>query len=86
MRAPVGDGNAHLDVEENVPDASTSSPVAQRSQTVDNLRRSRRFHRLTERLHGLGPRPVGEALLEVAAARDVVGARHWSPLPIGGAA
>lgn len=30
-----------------------------------------RHHRLIEHLHRLGPRPVGEALLEVAGGADV---------------
>jgi hypothetical protein len=38
------------------------------------LRRDPRFHRLTEHLHRLGPRPVGELLLEVAAGRDLIDA------------
>jgi hypothetical protein len=41
--------------------------------TSRQLRRQEpRFHRLTERVHRLGPRPVGELLLEVAAGRDLI--------------
>jgi hypothetical protein len=40
--------------------------------TAARLRRDPRFRLLTERLHRLGPRPVGEALLEVASGRDLV--------------
>jgi hypothetical protein len=31
-----------------------------------------RFRYLTARLHQLGPRPIGELLLEVAAGRDLI--------------
>jgi hypothetical protein len=37
-----------------------------------DLRGNPRFRRLTERLHQLGPRPVGEALLAVAEGRDPI--------------
>jgi hypothetical protein len=37
-----------------------------------SLRANPRYHRLTERLHWLGPRPIGELLLEVAAGRDLI--------------
>jgi hypothetical protein len=37
-----------------------------------HLRRCPRFHPLTERLHQLGPRPLGELLIEVAAGGDLL--------------
>jgi hypothetical protein len=45
---------------------------AQERRQSQTLRRYQRFHRLTERLHHLGPRPVGELLLEVAGGRDLI--------------
>ena len=51
---------------------ASSSPLRPLPQDVVRLRRDLRFHRLTERLHRLGPRPVGELLLEVAAGRDLL--------------
>jgi hypothetical protein len=51
--------------------AENSSSSAKVNQ---NLRAHPRFRRLTERLHRLGPRPVGELLLEVANGRDLIAA------------
>jgi hypothetical protein len=39
---------------------------------AQHLRRCPRFHPLTERLHQLGPRPLGELLIEVAAGGDLL--------------
>jgi hypothetical protein len=50
--------------------ADTATP-ASNSQA---LRACLRFRHLTERLHALGPRPVGELLIEVAAGRDLLDA------------
>jgi hypothetical protein len=55
-------------------DAFSADRAAEDSRTRDRaqLRRDARFHRLTERLWRLGPRPIGELLLEVASGRDLV--------------
>jgi hypothetical protein len=54
-------------------DRGTScSPTWPLPQDAVRLRRRPGFHRLTERLHQLGPRPVGELLFEVAAGRDLL--------------
>jgi hypothetical protein len=37
------------------------------------LRRNPRFHRLTCALHRLGPRPLGELLIEIAEAHGIEG-------------
>jgi hypothetical protein len=50
--------------------ADTATP-ASNSQALRACLRSRH---LTERLHALGPRPVGELLIEVAAGRDLLDA------------
>jgi hypothetical protein len=52
------------------PDARESGWDATASSAV--RRNNQRFRRLLERLHQLGPRPVGELLLEVANGRDLI--------------
>jgi hypothetical protein len=42
------------------------------SSVAAELRHDLRFRRLTERLHRLGPRPLGELLIEVAAGDDLL--------------
>jgi hypothetical protein len=64
-RRPGGGGAAVLTGNEIASEDSRSAATAQ-------LRRCARFRRLTERLHRLGPRPVGELLLEVANGRDLI--------------
>src|SRR5918994_4854487 len=56
-------------------DALGCNRTAELSRThayPQHLRQDLRFHRLTERIWRLGPRPVGELLLEVAAGRDLI--------------
>lgn len=36
------------------------------------LRRDARFRRLVDHVHGLGPRPCGEAMITVAQGRDLI--------------
>jgi hypothetical protein len=48
------------------------SPIRPLPQDVVRLRRDPGFPRLTEPLHQLGPRPVGELLLDVADGRDLI--------------
>jgi hypothetical protein len=82
MRRPRGDGAARTpDAGESGRSAARSSIAAPQPQ-VQFLRRSRaaqapkfrsspRFRRLTLRLHALGRRPVGELLIELAAAHGI---------------
>jgi hypothetical protein len=65
METPAGQGRA-----EGTPNATSSSasPCA-----PEALRRDARFRHLVHRLHQLGPRPVGELLLEFADAYGIEG-------------
>jgi hypothetical protein len=71
MRPPHEGAARTPDVEGESGNSATSSAALRKSQTAF-LRRDPRFHRLCERLHGLGPRPLGEWLLEVAEGRDLL--------------
>jgi hypothetical protein len=71
MRPPHEGAARTPDVEEESGNPATSSAALHKSQTAF-LRRDPRFHRLCERLHGLGPRPLGDLLLEVAEGRDLL--------------
>jgi hypothetical protein len=64
MKSPAGQGGAS-DLDQALKGNILSSPA-------QHLRQSPRFHRLTERLHALGPRPVGELLLKVVDGRDLI--------------
>jgi hypothetical protein len=70
--------------------AARGAAAENKLAAVGRLRRDLRFRQLTRRLHRLGERPVGEALLAVAQGRDPlevldldfvrdVGARDWPP-------
>jgi hypothetical protein len=65
-RRPGGGGAAILTGNGNTAQRSPPAGPAQ------HLRLSQRFRRLTERLHRLGPRPCGEALLLVAEGCDLL--------------
>jgi hypothetical protein len=54
-------------------DEGLHTPASSRTAAPpQGLRRNPRYRFLTERLHRLGPRPVAEAIIEVAAGRDVI--------------
>jgi hypothetical protein len=68
-RAPAagrGDGGV---CQQNRSAAENSSNSA---KVKEHLRANPRYRRLTERLHRLGPRPIGEAIIAVADGRDIL--------------
>jgi hypothetical protein len=71
MRRPDWPGRAHQQL---VGETVNVNPPTFRAKPNKSqvLRQSARFRLLTTHLHNLGVRPVGEALLEVAAGRDLI--------------
>jgi hypothetical protein len=69
--APFGKGAASSsDKQDRVISSSWQSALKQDSDP--GHRQNLRFRRLSERVWRLGPRPVGELLIEVAAGRDLI--------------
>jgi hypothetical protein len=67
QRRPGGGGAAVFFSKCSAAENSSNS-----AKVKEHLRANPRFRCLTEQLHQLGPRPIGEAIIAVADGRDVL--------------